>query len=121
MCIVIGGNYKHLKNHLDRTFNSINNIQKGDYNNSTGLRLQMWKSAYLSMSEFSLLGFGDKYIDEVQKQHKAGLVEYSLVTAKLSHYHNQYFDRSVKTGIIGFCLFIWFNLHYLLLSIFLSK
>lgn len=78
----------------------------GNYSSSIGLRLQMWRSAFYSAGVNPLLGLGDAYIQEFEKQYDQGLISKELYEHQSPHYHNQYIDKYIKTGLLGLSLLL---------------
>lgn len=77
-------------------------IKKGDFKNSVGLRLQMFKSGFIIIEDNLLFGVGDNFSEKIKNQYNNKQVNGALIEYPLSHFHNQYIDKFVKTGILGF-------------------
>lgn len=82
-------------------------MEQGNYQTSIGLRLVVWKSAWLGFLEYPLIGVGKDGIDELKKQqvseHKVNPV---LLVGDgglgMPHAHNQYLNQLVMRGLVGF-------------------
>ena len=93
-----------LEQRIEQTNAEIKAIQAGDLNTSIGIRLQLWSAAVNIISESPILGSGDAHQELLNKLFLKGYV--TKVVTRFSHYHNQYVDRLVKTGIVGFILLL---------------
>ncbi|MGL6152348.1 MAG: O-antigen ligase family protein [Aeromonas sobria] len=82
-------------------------MEQGNYQTSIGLRLVVWKSAWLGFLEYPFIGVGKDGIDELKKQqvseHKINPV---LLVGDgglgMPHAHNQYLNQLVMRGLVGF-------------------
>ncbi len=72
-----------------------------DVNTSTGLRLEMWKSALYSFKEKPIFGTGEYGNKAYKKQQvRQGLVSSKIIT--FSHAHNEILTALSHRGLIGF-------------------
>ncbi len=88
------------------TVNEINKIKNDDFDTSFGLRLQMWKLAPELFKQKPIIGYGRYHESILRKKLDDNLISNSLYTYASSHYHNQFLDRMVKSGIIGLTFII---------------
>ncbi len=95
-----------LVNRYNETINEIQSIKSGNLNTSIGIRLQLWKAAIDISLEKPIFGVGDKHLDYLKKLYENGRVSKTIIDFGPNHYHNQYLDKLVKTGIIGLALLI---------------
>ncbi|PKH05366.1 O-antigen ligase [Moritella sp. Urea-trap-13] len=86
------------------TQSEIKDIKVGNFNNSIGVRLQLWMAAAKNTAVNPILGSGDGHQKLLEKLSLEGDV-ISVVTM-FSHYHNQFLDRLVKGGIVGLMLLL---------------
>lgn len=89
---------------IKQTQAEITMIQSGNFDTSIGIRLQLWMAAAKITSENPILGGGDGHQLLLKNLLLKG--EVTKAAASFSHYHNQYLDRLVKGGIIGFTLLL---------------
>lgn len=91
-----------VKERLQETRSEISGFLSGiNPDTSTGLRFQLWQSAWQSFLEKPLLGWGTNSIRESQKQQfEAGKLSASAYQFN-SHAHNQYLDHMAKYGLAG--------------------
>jgi O-antigen ligase len=69
-------------------------------NSSTGIRMEMWKSAWLSFKDNPILGAGSHGSKEHKKaQISAGLVHPNVM--HFDHYHNELITASALRGLLG--------------------
>jgi len=82
-------------------------MEQGNYQTSIGLRLVVWRSAWLGFLEYPFIGVGKDGIDGLKKQqvseHKINPV---LLVGDgglgMPHAHNQYLNQLVMRGLVGF-------------------
>ncbi|HDO1322239.1 TPA: O-antigen ligase family protein [Aeromonas veronii] len=82
-------------------------LEQGNYQTSIGLRLVVWKSAWLGFLEYPFMGVGKDGIDGLKKQqvseHKVNPI---LLVGDgglgMPHAHNQYLNQLVMRGLVGF-------------------
>ncbi len=94
--------YPKVKERLYQTKNEIIQIKSGDINTSLGIRFQLWKAASITALNHPVIGSGDLYHQDLKKLADEGYV--SKQTAEYTHYHNQYLDKLVKSGVLGLVL-----------------
>ncbi|PMM01494.1 O-antigen ligase [Vibrio kanaloae] len=90
----------------DRTIYEIERIQSNDYSTSVGLRLQMWMLAPELIKQKPILGHGQEQRNILKDKLENGEVSKRLYRYASAHYHNQFLDKMVKSGIIGLTLVI---------------
>lgn len=88
------------------TKNEFNQIQAGDYGNSTGFRLNMWQSAIEIGKRHFWIGAGAEHKEVFLDLANEGRVESRLAKYHPDQYHNQFFENFAKMGIIGLLLTI---------------
>lgn len=96
--------HKPLIERIESTRNEITTLSTGNYNTSIGLRLQMWMSAPYIIAEKPFFGVGDKFKNELNKLSKRDSFFKTIASFSPSHFHNQYIDKAVRSGIIGLIL-----------------
>lgn len=89
---------------FNQTVKEYNSIMNGDLNTSIGYRLQMWQAGYELAKSPTLLGLGDKHIAIKENLYHEGVISQGSI--RWTHYHNQFINSFVKTGIIGFIFII---------------
>lgn len=82
----------------------INRIYNSDLNSSIGLRFQFWNAAKDIYKNKPILGSGNAHEEEMKLLYKQGRVSKRVMQYSPTHYHNQFIDKLVKNGIIGFIL-----------------
>ncbi len=90
----------------NETIIEVQSIQSGNMETSIGIRLQLWKAALDIFVEKPIFGVGDNHLDYLKQLYNDGKVSKTIVDFGPNHYHNQYLDKLVKTGIIGLLLLI---------------
>jgi len=90
----------------DRTIYEIERVQSNDYSTSIGLRLQMWMLAPELIKQKPILGHGQEQREILKYKLKNGEISNHLFHFASAHYHNQFLDKMVKSGIIGLILLI---------------
>ncbi|WEM42438.1 O-antigen ligase family protein [Photobacterium sp. DA100] len=103
---IISLSYGFVEARVNATVAEIQSISEGNYNTSIGLRLQMWQASPELISINPIFGLGDNHKQELQRLYKAGKIDKSLAKYSPTHYHNQYIDKIIKSGVIGFILFL---------------
>lgn len=92
---------------VDDVKHDFTQMEQGNYQTSIGLRLVVWKSAWLGFLEYPFIGVGKDGIDELKKQqvseHKINPI---LLVGDgglgMPHAHNQYLNQLVMRGLVGF-------------------
>lgn len=95
-----------LSDRIEDTRIEIERITSGDMNSSIGLRLQFWAAAKQLYIESPIYGLGDSHKEKLQELYKEGEVSEIIARYSPTHYHNQYIDKLVKNGAIGFLLLL---------------
>lgn len=86
---------------IEQTRYEFEQIQKGNMNTSTGLRLQMWQAAVKLADGNWLLGLGNEHFEKLELLYKQRKISKTLYDYHPPHYHNQFIDSVVKSGLIG--------------------
>ncbi|MFT5716032.1 MAG: O-antigen ligase [Oleiphilaceae bacterium] len=89
---------------IEQTQAEIKATQAGNLDTSIGIRLQLWMAAAKITSENPILGSGDSH--QLLLKNLALKGDITEIVTIFSHYHNQYLDRVVKGGGIGFILLL---------------
>ncbi|MEZ8879515.1 O-antigen ligase family protein [Vibrio lentus] len=106
LSIVFTASFDIIKNTTNATLTEIQRLSDGDMDSSIGLRFQFWKAAQQLYTLSPIYGLGDSHADELQALHQQGKVSDAVARYSPTHYHNQYIDKLVKTGILGFILLL---------------
>ena len=109
LLLSISGGYfikSTITDRVNQTLFELKVVESGNLNTSMGLRLQMWSVAPKVMKEKPFFGNGDQHQIIIENLHKRGMVSDSLYNFNPTHYHNQFLDKLVKNGIVGFVIFI---------------
>ncbi|MBY8159748.1 O-antigen ligase family protein [Vibrio fluvialis] len=86
---------------IEQTRYEFEQIQKGNMNTSMGLRIQMWQAAVKLADGNWLLGLGNEHFEKLELLYKQNKVSKALYDYHPPHYHNQFIDSVVKSGLIG--------------------
>ncbi|EOC1796310.1 TPA: O-antigen ligase family protein [Vibrio fluvialis] len=86
---------------IEQTRYEFEQIQKGNMSTSTGLRLQMWQAAVKLADGNWLLGLGNEHFEKLELLYKQRKISKTLYDYHPPHYHNQFIDSVVKSGLIG--------------------
>ncbi|EOW6616061.1 O-antigen ligase family protein [Vibrio fluvialis] len=90
-----------IEQRIEKTHYEIEQIQKGNMNTSMGLRIQMWQAAVKLADGNWLLGLGNEHFEKLELLYKQNKVSKALYDYHPPHYHNQFIDSVVKSGLIG--------------------
>ncbi|MBL4284432.1 O-antigen ligase family protein [Vibrio fluvialis] len=90
-----------IEQRIEQTRYEFEQIQKGNMNTSIGLRLQMWQAAVKLAEGNWLLGLGNEHFEKLELLYKQNKVSKALYDYHPPHYHNQFIDNVVKSGLIG--------------------
>jgi len=90
-----------VKNRIDSAIkNTINWVQNGQANTSSGARLEMWKASFEVIKENPIIGVGeDNYAEYQEKLIDQGKIDKSV--SRFLHPHGEYITSTVEQGIIG--------------------
>ncbi|MEZ9245950.1 O-antigen ligase family protein [Vibrio lentus] len=106
LSVIFTASFEAIKSTTEATLVEIQRLSDGDMDSSIGLRLQFWQAAQQLYTLSPIYGLGDSHIDELKALNQIGKVSETVAIYSPTHYHNQYIDKLVKTGIIGFILLI---------------
>lgn len=97
--IVCIGSLPSTQKRISDTIENINNWGEGSATyTSSGIRLEMWHGALLSVKESPWLGYGYRKANQEASKY----VRYSNKTvANKTHLHNEYITNLVSAGVIG--------------------
>ncbi len=95
-----------IEQRIEQTQTEISTITSGNLNTSIGLRFQMWKLAPDMIKDNYILGLGNKHALRFSELYKQDLISKALFSFQPAHYHNQYLDKLIKTGIVGLFLLL---------------
>ena len=85
--------------------NTVNYFQDGNANTSSGIRLELWKTAAIITMQSPVFGVGfSKYMEEKKKLVAKGEIYKSVL--RYSHSHNAYFYAAVRRGGAGLLVFL---------------
>ncbi|CAH6801379.1 O-antigen ligase [Vibrio chagasii] len=98
----------------NQTIYEIKKIQSNDYNTSVGFRLQMWMLAPELIKQKPILGHGQEQREILKDKLEHGEISRPLYYYASAHFHNQFLDKMVKSGIIGVILVIGLLLYPLM-------
>jgi O-antigen ligase len=116
LCIFIGlvlikfssVNYTHER--IDRTIHDIEMMMGGDYNSSSGTRVDLWANGVAFGKESFILGISrDEELKAVQKAYAQNEMQdfaYEILNHPRSSYHNVYIQSFVKGGLIALLLML---------------
>ncbi|MGR5389381.1 O-antigen ligase family protein [Vibrio crassostreae] len=90
-----------INDRYDRTIYEIERIQSNDYSTSIGLRLQMWMLTPELIKQKPILGHGQEQREILKGKLKSGEISNQLFYFASAHYHNQFLDKIVKSGVVG--------------------
>jgi O-antigen ligase len=85
----------------NQTIYEIERIQSNDYSTSIGLRLQMWMLTPELIKQKPILGHGQEQREILKGKLKSGEISNQLFYFASAHYHNQFLDKIVKSGVVG--------------------
>lgn len=106
LSVIFIASFEVIKNRAEVTLVEIQRLSDGDMDSSIGLRFQFWKAAQKLYTISPIYGLGDSHADELKALNQAGKVSEAVARYSPTHYHNQYIDKLVKTGILGFSLLL---------------
>ncbi|CAK3033550.1 O-antigen ligase family protein [Vibrio crassostreae] len=107
------------KDKVNERYNStiyeIERIQSNDFSTSFGLRLQMWMLAPKLIKQKPILGHGQEQREILKNKLRNGEISKHLYRYASAHYHNQFLDKMVKSGVVGLILAIGLLLYPLMI------
>lgn len=95
-----------IEQRIEQTMTEYHKIEAGNLTSSVGLRLQMWEIAPKLIENNMILGLGKGHLKKLDQLYFQGFISKQLYEAQTPHYHNQYIDKTIKTGLIGLILFL---------------
>ncbi|MEX3071999.1 O-antigen ligase family protein [Vibrio alginolyticus] len=104
MATLIFMNKQTIENRIEQTNKEAATIAGGNLDSSIGLRLQMWKSGLEMFKKAPVLGYGDGHLEQKEMQYEEGIISKNAIS--FTHYHSQFIEALVKTGIIGFLVIL---------------
>ncbi|WP_435248241.1 O-antigen ligase family protein [Vibrio sp. nBUS_14] len=110
LSVIFIASFDVIKNRAEVTLVEIQRLSDGDMDSSIGLRFQFWRAAQQLYTLSPIYGLGDSHADELKALNQEGKVSDAVARYSPTHYHNQYIDKLVKTGILGFTLLIMIQL-----------
>ncbi|MEZ9703964.1 O-antigen ligase family protein [Vibrio breoganii] len=86
------------------TQNEIEKISEGNLYSSIGLRLQLWQVGYTIIKEEKpIFGSGQTaHLEKIEEMYSKGEISKSLYRFDNKNFHNEFIDRIIKYGLIGF-------------------
>lgn len=115
VAFLLSGNL--IEQRIAKTQYEIEQIQQGNMNTSIGLRFQMWKAALQLSKGHLIIGLGTDHFDGLEQLYQEKKISKTLYEYHPPHYHNQFIDSVVKSGLIG----LFFLLLLLLLPLYLVR
>ncbi|WP_210455409.1 O-antigen ligase family protein [Vibrio crassostreae] len=99
----------------NQTIYEVKKIQSDDYSTSVGLRLQMWMLSPELIKQKPILGHGQEQREILKDKLEHGELSRPLYHYASAHFHNQFLDKMVKSGVIGLILLIALLLYPLII------
>ncbi|MEE9692703.1 O-antigen ligase family protein [Aeromonas hydrophila] len=100
---------------IDSAVYDLKEAESGQYGGSWGLRLVVWKSAWLAFMDNPFFGVGTDGYDETRRlQSERGLVSPLVLHPALTHAHSQYMQSLMIRGGVGavfLLVFLFFPLY----------
>ncbi len=93
---------KPIEQRIEQTLWEVQKVSSDNLNTSIGLRLQMWKSAFIIIEQHWLTGVGNNSTAIKQELANKGIITDTAATFR--HFHNQYINDLAKYGILGLIL-----------------
>ncbi|WP_172560321.1 O-antigen ligase family protein [Vibrio fluvialis] len=90
-----------IEQRIEKTHYEIEQIQQGNMNTSIGLRLQMWQASLKLADDNWLFGLGTRHTDKLEQLYQQHQISKALYEFHPPHYHNQFIDSVVKSGLVG--------------------
>lgn len=106
-----------IEQRIEKTQYEFEQIQQGNMNTSIGLRFQMWEASLKLADNNWLVGLGTDHFDKFEQLYTQHQITKALYDLHPPHYHNQFIDSVVKSGLIG----LFFLLLLLLLPLYLVR
>lgn len=108
-------NVKFIHDRIARSVAELNMMMEGNYNTSSGARIDMWKNGIVIGSNNFIFGVSRSLeIDTVKKlyaQKDLQLSAYRILNHSRSSYHNVYIQSLVKGGLIAlFLMLVWVSM-----------
>lgn len=89
-------------------------VSDGNYHSSLGYRFAIWDVGIHGIAERPLLGHGTgmaaRYFDKTVQTYKDGLYKSALGSHDTLHYHNDWIEIGMHTGVLGlaaYAFFLW--------------
>ena len=98
----------------ERTVYEIQQIQSGNYKTSIGQRLQLWQLAPQLIEKRPILGYGSETPQLLKEKREKKEISNTTYRLASHHYHNQFINKMVKSGIIGLILTLGFLIYPLM-------
>ncbi|XAW89649.1 O-antigen ligase family protein [Vibrio sp. CDRSL-10 TSBA] len=99
-CVTFVAVKPKIDNRIDAVASDLTKYEQQNSGSSTGIRLELWKSALYAAAEHPLTGIGHSQLPLLkQQQVQQGLVD--KVTLSFSRAHNQFLEELQTKGIIG--------------------
>lgn len=90
----------------NQTMYEIKMIQGNDYNTSIGVRLKLWQLTPDLFKQKPLFGHGQNNEELLKDKLNENIISKTIYINASRHYHNQFLDKMVKSGIIGLAFVI---------------
>lgn len=96
-----------LMKRYQETQSEFNNIKNNNMSTSVGMRFQMWERGLSYIEEHPIMGMGtNNYISQTEQDKQNGLITVGTVVHIQAHFHNQYIDTLIRTGVIGLIILL---------------
>lgn len=105
-CLLIGGGVfvagDKIATRYQETSSELTNIENNNMDTSIGIRLQLWQRGWEYIKESPLLGTGTTgYLKKIEQDKNTGLISPTAAPLADAHFHNQFIDTLVLTGVVG--------------------
>lgn len=98
-----------VQNRLNNTFTDFKQMENDNHYTSIGIRLTMWRAGLQATMDSPLIGHGYDF-NSVFTNYEAPTPGLAEAAKRIGHdfrlFHSAYIDTLVKTGLIGFFLFL---------------
>lgn len=115
LLVVYISNVKFIHDRIARSVSEIHMMIEGDFNTSSGIRVDLWRNGLAIGSNSLFIGMSrSEELEEVQKayeQKKLQVSAYRILNHSRSSYHNVYVQSFVKGGLVAlFLMLVWIYL-----------
>ena len=96
---------------INRSKEDFNRVKQGDFQDSIGLRLQVWKAGIYTIKQDGIWGAKRPYMENLAHLVEIGVYpkeNFTNYKREIAHYHNTYLDKFVKYGVQGVAVWLCF-------------